>query len=80
MNFTTELLDELNILALFNLSTLQEGIKVHQHSAPADTVAATERLFHKGLITQLDGGYLTSMGLEAAQQAQLLLGLLNPAP
>ncbi len=79
MIYTTELLAELNILVRYNLSTTLEGIKVHKHSAAPEVVAATERLFHKGLITQLDGGYLTTMGLEAAQQAQLLLNLLNPA-
>jgi len=79
MHYTNELLEELNILVRYNLSTTLEGIKVHKHSAPPEVVAAAERLFHKGLVTQLDGGYLTTMGLEAAQQAQLLLNLLNPA-
>jgi len=79
MLYTPELLDELNILARFKLNTTQEGIKVHKNTASPEIIAATERLFHKGLITQQDGGYLTNMGLEAAQQAQLLLSLLNPA-
>lgn len=79
MLYTNELLEELNILVRYNLNTTQEGIKVHKHSAAPETVAASERLFHKGLVTQMDGGYLTNMGQEAAQQAQLLLNLLNPA-
>lgn len=76
--FNTELLDELHILALFNLATTQEGVKVHQHSAAANLVAATQRLFHKGLVTQEDGGYLTSLGLDAAEHAQALLTILAP--
>jgi len=79
MLYTTELLEELNILVRYNLSTTLEGLKVHKHTASPEVVAAAERLFHKGLVTQLDGGYLTTMGQEAAQHAQLLLNLLNPA-
>ncbi|MET0950010.1 MAG: TIGR02647 family protein, partial [Pseudomonas sp.] len=42
-------------------------------------IAAAQRLFEKGLTTQVDGGYLTSLGLEAAQHAQSLLTILNVA-
>jgi hypothetical protein len=31
------------------------------------------------LVTQEDGGYLTTLGHEAAEQAQAVLSLLNPA-
>ncbi|MCX7067646.1 MAG: TIGR02647 family protein [Methylococcales bacterium] len=79
MPYTQELVDELNMLVRYNLSTTQEGIKVHKKEAAADIVAATKRLYDKGLITQEDGGYLTHLGYEAAEQAQMLLGLLNPA-
>ncbi|MDD1609084.1 MAG: TIGR02647 family protein [Methylococcaceae bacterium] len=79
MPYTPEIVDELNILVRYNLSTTQEGIKVHKKEAAPEIVAATKRLFDKGLITQEDGGYLTSLGHEAAEQAQMLLGLLNPA-
>jgi len=77
MPYTQALVDELNVLVRYNLNTTLEGIKVHQSTAPEDVVAATHRLFDKGLVTQADGGYLTVMGREAAEQAQLLLGLLN---
>ncbi|PMR73819.1 TIGR02647 family protein [Billgrantia endophytica] len=76
--FTTEQLEELNILCLFNLDTTQEGIKVHSSAAP-EAVAAAARLYDKGLVTQADGGYMTPLGREAAQHAQDLLGLLDPA-
>ena len=78
MPYTQEIVDELNILVRYNLATTQEGIKVHTHTANPATVAATHRLFVKGLVTQDDGGYLTHLGHEAAEQAQMLLSLLNP--
>lgn len=79
MTFTHDHLAELNLLALFNLSSINEGIKVHSHSASEDAVAAAERLHGKGLITQKDGGYLTSLGTEAAEHAQRLLSVLSSA-
>jgi uncharacterized protein (TIGR02647 family) len=78
MQFTQENLDELNILVRYNLTTTQEGIKVHKTAAAA-TIEATQRLFHKGFITLEDGGYLTTLGHEAAENAHALLGLMNPS-
>jgi uncharacterized protein (TIGR02647 family) len=79
MRFTAELLEELNLLALFDIaSTAQEGIKVHQRSARPEVVAAAQRLFDKGLITQADGGYLTRLGQESAAHVQSLLTILTP--
>jgi uncharacterized protein (TIGR02647 family) len=78
MLYTQDIVDELNILVRYNLSTTQEGIKIHKTAAP-ETIAASKRLFDKGLVTQEDGGYLTNMGHEAAEQAQTVLNLLNPA-
>ena len=66
----------MKILTLFNLTSTQEGIKVHG-SAGEDAVSATKRLFDKGLISQNDGGYLTDLGIEAAEHAQKLLIILN---
>ncbi|MDR5904253.1 MULTISPECIES: TIGR02647 family protein [Halomonadaceae] len=76
MTYTAELLEELKILRLFNLATTQEGIKVHS-SAEAEAIAATRRLYEKGLVTQEDGGYLTTLGHDAAHHAQDLLTILN---
>jgi uncharacterized protein (TIGR02647 family) len=78
MLYTQDLVDELNILVRYNLSTTLEGIKVHKTAAP-EIIAATQRLHDKGLISHKDGGYLTSLGREAAEQAQTVLDLLNPA-
>ena len=78
MPYTQDIVDEINILVRYNLSTTQEGIKVHKTAAP-EVIAATKRLYDKGLVTREYGGYLTSMGHEAAEQAKTVLSLLNPA-
>ncbi|MDP3905035.1 MAG: TIGR02647 family protein [Methylococcaceae bacterium] len=78
MPYTQDIVEELNILVRYNLSTTQEGIKVHKTAAP-EIIAATRRLFDKGLITLEDGGYLTDLGHEAAEQAQTVLNLLTPS-
>ena len=78
MPYNQNLVDELNILIRYNLNTTLEGIKVHKTATP-ENIAATKRLFDKGLITHDDGGYLTSLGHDAAEQAQTVLNLLNPA-
>jgi uncharacterized protein (TIGR02647 family) len=75
MSYTPELVAELEILALFNLGSSQEGLKIHQTAAPK-AIAAAQRLFDKELITQPDGGYLTSLGRDAAEHAQGLLTIL----
>lgn len=77
MPYTQDLVDELNILVRYNLSTTQEGIKVHKTASP-ETIAATQRLFDKGMVTLEDGGYLTDLGRETAEQAQAVLDLLRP--
>ncbi|MDO9106397.1 MAG: TIGR02647 family protein [Methylovulum sp.] len=79
MPYTQDIVEELNILVRYNLNTTQEGIKVHKTTATPTTVAATQRLYAKGLVSQEDGGYLTHLGHEAAEQAQMLLNLLHPA-
>ncbi|MBS7662500.1 TIGR02647 family protein [Pseudomonas lalucatii] len=76
MTFTPDLVAELELLALFNLGNTQEGLKVHHVAAP-EAIAAAKRLHDKGLVTQTDGGYLTSLGLEAAEHAQSLLTILK---
>lgn len=77
MPFSTDQIAELKLLSLFDSMSSQEGIKVHQHSAVPETIAAAERLFNKGLITQHDGGYLTDRGCEAVEQTQKLLAILS---
>ncbi|MFT5595067.1 MAG: hypothetical protein ACI8SR_003470 [Oceanicoccus sp.] len=77
MQLTETTAQELNVLALYNQTTFQEGLKVHSHEASAADVGATQRLFEKGLITQTDGGYLTTLGKEAVEKLQDLLVILK---
>jgi uncharacterized protein (TIGR02647 family) len=77
MALTLDLVAETNLLVLFSLSSTQEGLKVHKHSAAPEAVAAAERLYQKGLVTQNDGGYLTDLGIEAAEHAQRLTAILT---
>lgn len=76
MPYTSDLVHELNTLVRFDLDTGQLGIKVHKTADP-EVIAAVSRLHAKGLITQADGGYLTSLGRDAAEHAQTTLGLLT---
>jgi len=75
MSLTPRLIEELELLNLFNLNSTQEGIKVH-HDADPKLVAAAKRLFDKGIISQDDGGYLTDRGVETAEHVQLLVKML----
>lgn len=75
MPYTADQIAEMEILVHYNLDSMQQGIKVH---SDADTrmVQAVERLYNKGLVTQLDGGYLTEIGRKAAEHAQALVLML----
>lgn len=76
MSYSPDLIAELEVLMLFDLTTTQEGIKIHKTAEP-EMVAAAERLHEKGFLTQVDGGYLTSLGSEAAEHTQNLFTLLT---
>lgn len=76
MPYSQETLDELELLKLFPLSSSMEGIKIHTNASPT-TIAAAQRLFERGLITQPDGGYLTPFGHEAAELWDKLLSILS---
>ncbi len=75
MSYSAEIIEELSLLARFSLDSTQEGLKIHSSAEP-DVIAASQRLFDKGLISQVDGGYLTNLGLNAAEHAQKLLQIL----
>jgi len=68
---------ELDILIQYNLDSTQQGIKIHS-SADEEKIDAVERLFEKGLVTAIDGGYLTELGRRAAEHAQALILMLAP--
>ena len=76
MPYTPDLVHELNTLIRFDLETSQQGIKVHKNADP-DVIAATQRLHAKGLVTLVDGGYLTGLGRDAAEHAQAALTILT---
>ncbi len=76
MALTAELIEEINVLTHYNLASTQEGIKVHGSAKP-EVINATKRLFEKGLVSQSDGGYLTDLGLEAAEHSQAILRILS---
>ena len=75
MLFDTALTAEINLLTQFNLKNEQDGIKVH-NNADSEIISAAERLHNKGLITQVDGGYLTDLGRRAAVHSQALTSIL----
>ncbi len=77
--YSRETLAEITLLNQFNLDSTSNGIKVHAHQASEETIAAAARLFEKGLTNKIDGGYLTSLGVEAANHAQSLIKLLSTA-
>lgn len=77
MPCNSEIAEEINILVRFSQTSALQGIKVHANADP-EVIAATARLFDKGLISQSDGGYLTPLGHEAADQAHSLLNILTP--
>ena len=68
--------EEIELLTLFSLTSTLEGLKIH-HAADVGRIQAGERLHAKGLTTQADGGYLTPLGVEAAEHAQALVRLLQ---
>lgn len=77
MIYTKEQFAEIDILIRYNLDSTQQGIKVHS-SASKEQIDAVQRLFDKGLVTQVDGGYLTDIGRKAAEHAQALILMLAP--
>ena len=77
MHYTKDQLAELDILIQYSLDSTQQGIKIHS-SASEDSIDAVERLFDKGLVTAIDGGYLTELGRKAAEHAKALILMLAP--
>ncbi len=76
MQYSVELIEELAVLAMYNLANRQLGLKIH-HEAEPSAIAAAQRLYKKGIITLPDGGYLTHLGIEAADHAQAVITILS---
>jgi len=71
MPFTQELNEELNLILKFPHKSLMQGLKIH-HDADPSMVAAAQRLFSKGIVSQPDGGYLTNLGHDLAEHAKVI--------
>jgi uncharacterized protein (TIGR02647 family) len=78
MSFTSQSIEQLNLLLQFDSGSLERGIKVHS-SARTEVIAACRALYDLGLVSQADGGYLTDAGIEALAHAQALAGILGEA-
>ncbi len=77
MPYSPEQMHELDVLIRYNLGSSHQGIKVHKSASP-EIIDAVGRLYQKGLITHKDGGYLTELGVRAAEHAQALMMMLAP--
>lgn len=76
MTFTTETIAELELLLKFPMKSLMQGLKVHQDAEP-DVIEAAKRLYNKGIVTLPDGGYLTDLGCDLAEHAQIVQSALT---
>ena len=76
MSLTPDLLEELELLNLFDLNSTQGGLKVH-NEAEQRKISAAQRLFDKGMTTRTDGGYLTDRGVETTEHVQVLIKMLQ---
>jgi len=76
MSYSPQNHAELDVLMLYKSSTGLEGIKIHRTAQP-ELIKAAKRLFEWGFITQVDGGYLTPPGSDAAEHAHLLYDMLH---
>ena len=78
MQIDSEIIEELNLLMRYRMtSTPAGGIEIGQ-AADAATVAAAQRLFQKGIIERTDGGALTDSGRQAADHMTHLFNRLSP--
>jgi len=76
MHLNNEFLEEVELLNLFDLHSTQEGLKIHSNAAP-ERIAAARRLYAKNIVTLEDGGFLTPLGIEAAEHAKALALILK---
>ncbi|GAA6185789.1 MULTISPECIES: TIGR02647 family protein [Alteromonadaceae] len=76
MPFNNELTEELNLILKFPNKSLMQGLKIH-HDAEQSMVDAAKRLFDKGVVSQPDGGYLTDLGHDLAEHAQIIQSALT---
>ncbi|GAC22428.1 MAG: TIGR02647 family protein [Alteromonadaceae bacterium] len=75
MSLTNEMVSEFNLLLKFPTTSLMQGLKIHHDAEPA-VVDAAKRLFEKGIVTLPDGGYLTDLGHDLIEHAQVVQSAL----
>ena len=76
MKIDQNLVAEFELLSLFDSSSSQQGLKIH-HDADEIRLNAAKRLFEKNLTTQVDGGYLTPLGAQAAEHTSSLATIMQ---
>lgn len=76
MTFTPEMVAEFELLVKFPTKSLMQGLKIHNDAEP-EAVAAAQRLFDKGIVTQPDGGYLTDLGHDLIEHALIVHSALS---
>jgi uncharacterized protein (TIGR02647 family) len=76
MNLNSDLINEIDLLMKFDLSSARVGLKVHSNADP-EVIAAAKRLYAKELVEHEDGGFLTSLGHEAAEHLQAVHVILS---
>lgn len=74
--YPESLFEEVKLLAKFPEESHMEGLKIH-NNADSVIISSAKSLFNKGLISQLDGGYLTDSGREIVEQLHNILDTLN---
>jgi uncharacterized protein (TIGR02647 family) len=76
MSLSKELVDEMELLMKFDLSSARVGLKVHSNADPK-VISAAQRLYAKDLVEHQDGGFLTMLGHEAAEHLQAASVILS---
>jgi|TARA_R100000687_G_scaffold174_2_gene191 uncharacterized protein (TIGR02647 family) len=69
------MVNEFNLLLKFPTTSLMQGLKIH-HDAEPELIDAAKRLFEKGIVTLPDGGYLTDLGHDLIEHAQVVQSAL----
>jgi len=74
--YPESLFEEIKLLSKFPEESHLEGLKVH-HNADPVLITSAKSLFNKGMISQIDGGYLTDSGREMAEKLHIVLDTLK---
>ncbi len=74
--YSEDLFEELKLLAKFPEESHLEGLKIH-HDADESLVKSARSLFDKGMVSQMDGGYLTDSGREMVEHIHTVLDTLQ---